>query len=82
MGECNANNFITGVHIPALGIRPDSEMGEGGLTQKAMYIKQGLQYFVAEKGVHGSSMLDPSRAHGDVEPTWEAVWAFFDQNKG
>ncbi len=81
MGECNANNFIAGVHIPALGLRPDSEMGEGGQAQKAMYQKQGLDYFVSQKGVHGSSMLDPSRAKGETAPTWEAVWTFLDAHK-
>ena len=81
MGECNANNFISSVSIPALGIRPDSEMGKGGQAQKALYDAQGLDYFVAKDGVHGSSMLDPSRAKGDTAPTWDVVWAFLDTYK-
>lgn len=78
MGECNANNFISGVHIPALGLRPDSEM-KSGAAQKEMYLAQGLEYFVAVEGVHGSSMLDASRAKGDTAPTWEAVWTFLEK---
>ncbi len=81
MGECNANNFIAGVNIPALGLRPDSEMGKGGQAQRKLYDAQGLDYFVAIDGVHGSSMLDASRAKGDTAPTWKAVWAFLDTHK-
>lgn len=81
MGVCNANNFIAGVNIPALGIRPDSEMGKGGQAQRALYTAKGLDYYVSKDGVHGSSMLDPSRAKGDVEPTWAAVFAFVNKHK-
>ena len=81
MGACAANNFISGVDIPALGLRPDSEMGEGGQAQKAKYLQQGLDYYTAIGGVHGSSMLDPARAEGDVEPTWMVVWAFLGKHK-
>ena len=80
MGACNANNFIKDVHIPALGLRPDSEMGDGA-AQKQMYESQGLEYFVAIDGVHGSSMLDPNRAKGNTEPTWQAVLTFLQKNK-
>ncbi len=85
MGACNANNFIADVTIPALGLRPESEMGndinKGGQKQRELYTEQGLDYYVAKDGVHGSSMLDPSRAKGDVEPTWATVWAFLDKHK-
>lgn len=80
MGECNANNFISAVNIPALGLRPDSEM-KSGAAQKQMYLAQGLEYFVAQDGVHGSSMLDPARAKGDTTPTWKAVLAFLNKHK-
>ena len=78
MGACSANNYISKVRIPAIGLRPDSEMNAGGRAQRVMFEEGGHEFYVAEKGVHGSSMLDPSRAHGDVVPTWKAVWAFLD----
>ncbi len=81
MEACAANNFISDVDIPALGLRPESEMGAGGQAQKAKYLKHGLDYYTAIGGVHGSSMLDPARAENDVEPTWMAVWAFLDTHK-
>jgi len=77
----NINDFIGDVNIPALGLRPDSEMGKGGQAQRELYKAQGLNYFVAKDGVHGSSMLVPSRAKGDVKPTWNAVFAFLDKHK-
>ena len=82
MGACAANNFIKAINIPTLGLRPRSEMSKtGGIPQKAMFEAQGLDYFVSEDGVHGSSMLDPSRAKGDTAPTWMAVWAVLDNHK-
>jgi len=85
MGPCAANNFIAGVNIPALGLRPDSEMGndinKGGQAQRTLYQAQDLEYYVAKDGVHGSSMLDPQRAKGDTEPTWDAVLAFLEKHK-
>ncbi len=82
MGECAANTFIKTINIPTLGLRPRSEMTKaGGIPQKAMFEAQGLNYFVAEDGVHGSSMLDPSRAKGDTAPTWAAVLTFLNKHK-
>ncbi|PHR57445.1 MAG: hypothetical protein COA43_12165 [Robiginitomaculum sp.] len=81
MGACAANQFIPHVKIPALGLRPRSEMNENGQAQKALYDIQGLSYFISEDGVHGASMLDPNRAKGDVAPTWKAVYAFLEAHK-
>lgn len=81
MGACAANNFIAEVKIPALGLRPDSEMGKNGQKQRQMFKDRGLEYYVAKGGVHGSSMLDPARANGDVDPTWKAVSAFLNKHK-
>ncbi|PHR91289.1 MAG: hypothetical protein COA69_12320 [Robiginitomaculum sp.] len=76
MGACAANQFISAIKIPTLGLRPSSEMRPPGQAQRELFIQQGLEYFVSEDGVHGSSMLDPSRAKGDVKPTWDKVLAF------
>ena len=76
MGECAANNFVEGVNIPFLALRPRSEMKPKNEVQKTLFEEQGLGYFISEKGVHGSSMLDPGRAKGDPSATWNAVWTF------
>ena len=36
----------------------------------------GYETYVADPGVHGSSMLNASRVEGDVEATWKVVLAF------
>lgn len=76
MGPCNANNFIKGVQIPALGMKPAREMDATGQAQQQAFSAQGLDYYVAKDGVHGSSMLDPARTHKNVEPTWARTLAF------
>ena len=40
----------------------------------------GVEVVISEGGVHGSSMLDPVRTSGDVEPTWRAVLEFLSAN--
>jgi hypothetical protein len=36
----------------------------------------GHQTYVSDPGVHGSSMLNPARVDGEVEPTWQIVLTF------
>ena len=47
-------------------------------AQARVFEEAGVTVFVSVGGVHGSSMLDPSRASGDVEPVWTAVVDFLD----
>jgi hypothetical protein len=51
---------------------------ESVAEQARVFSEAGLQVFVSEGGVHGSSMLDPSRASGDVEPAWTTVMEFLE----
>ena len=81
MGACNANHFISSVHIPALGMKPAREMDATGQAQKRAFEAQGLDYFVAKDGVHGSSMLVKSRTHKDVEPAWTRTLAFLEAHR-
>lgn len=78
MGDCSANNYIADIDIPAIGFRPASEMNAARKAQRALFEAGGHDFYLAANGVHGSSMLDPARAHGDVNETWDAVWAFLD----
>ena len=52
------------VHVPIIAAQLDSAGAAGAQT------------FIAENGVHGSSMLSPSRVEGSTEPQWNAVLAF------
>lgn len=76
MNGCRVETFIPQVSLPVLALRPGSEMQrESAQQQFALFARHGHQTFVAEKGVHGSSMLNPARAEG-VEQTWQVVFEF------
>jgi len=77
MADCHPNDRIPEVEIPLLALRPAGEMEiESVATQMALFQDNGHQTFVSSPGTHGSSMLNPDRVEGDVEPTWEAVSRF------
>lgn len=79
MAECRAEEVLDRLQTPTLALRPASEMEVQSVAQQARVLAEsGLQVFVSEGGVHGSSMLDPSRASGSVEPAWNAVLEFLD----
>ncbi len=61
--------------ISALALRPRREM-KTGEAQFAGFRKHGIQTYVSENGVHGSSMLVESRVKGDVEPHRKVVIEF------
>ncbi len=41
-----------------------------------IFKEHGFETYVAENGVHGSSMLNPSRVEGSVDETWSVVLSF------
>ena len=45
-------------------------------AQLAEFEAQGHLTYVADPGVHGSSMLDPERVGADTEKTWRVVETF------
>lgn len=75
MTACKPSLYAKDVKIPALGIRPRREM-RTGIIQFTEFKKHGIQTYVAENGVHGSSMLVEARVKGDVEAHWKKVLAF------
>ncbi len=75
--DCDPLDFSDNLGLPALFLRPASEMtDERTAKQLETLAEQGYQTFVADPGVHGSSMLNAERVEGDVEPTWEVVLGF------
>lgn len=80
MGACPADVFAGDVSIPTFVLRPSSEAElEHVVEQNRQFGDWGFLVHVASPGRHGSSMLNPERVEGDVEPTWEAVLGFLDQ---
>ena len=48
--------------------------------QKVDFEMHGMQTYVADPGVHGSSMLNPVRVEASTEKTWAVVLEFLDVN--
>ncbi|MCP4203942.1 MAG: alpha/beta fold hydrolase [bacterium] len=77
MASCKAEPFIPKLTLPALALRPASEMERDSVRQQfRLFEEHGIQTFVALNGVHGSSMLDADRVGDDVTPTWNVVMEF------
>jgi alpha-beta hydrolase superfamily lysophospholipase len=77
MGECQPNELFTKLDIPALILRPGREAEIDAVKdQLAIAREANLQVYVADNGVHGSSMLNKDRVKGDVEQHWETVLKF------
>lgn len=75
---CRANDFAPKVTVPVKAFMPQSEMGRGGKKQRDLFLAAGHEHHVMQGGVHGASMLDPSRAKGDPASTWNAVFGFIE----
>ena len=77
MAACKAAPIIPELTVPALALRPASEMErESSQEQFRLFEEHGVRTYVAPNGVHGSSMLDRSRVGADVAATWEVVLEF------
>jgi len=77
MQGCPSTDFAADVRIPALCVRPASEAArETVRAQLEQFEALGLETWVADPGVHGSSSLVAERAGGDVEPSWRVTLEF------
>lgn len=75
--DCRPEPYAEGLNLPLLVLRPSSETEiESVQAQLAFMQSVGHKTFVAENGVHGSSMLNPDRTESDTETTWQAVLFF------
>jgi len=77
LAECRPDLFLSQIKIPALALRPASEMQrDASREQFASFRKNNIRTYVSVNGVHGSSMLDPARVGGSVEGHWQTVLGF------
>jgi alpha-beta hydrolase superfamily lysophospholipase len=80
MESCKPDPYILKLKLPALVLRPASEMEtESAKQQLSLFQKNGQQTYIANNGVHGSSMLSRGRVNGDVEEHWKRVLLFIKQ---
>ena len=83
MGACPADAFAADLSIPTFLLRPASEAELDHVAEQIRsFEERGFRTHVATPGRHGSSMLNPERVEGDVEPTWEAVLEFLAEVTG
>ncbi len=77
MGNCQPDAYSARLKIPLLVMRPESEMEHGEVArQLEMFEAQGHETYVAEHGVHGSSMMNPQRVGASVALNWMTVMTF------
>ena len=77
LAECAPSLYLAELSVPALALRPQSEF-ENPSVQKQMeeFELHGVETYVADPGVHGSSMLVAKRVDGSTEKTWRVVLDF------
>jgi dienelactone hydrolase len=77
LAACRGEDVADAIKIPVLIMRPASEMQRDSTEQQmAIFKEHRFETYVAENGVHGSSMLVPSRVEGSVDETWSVVLGF------
>ncbi len=77
MAGCEPAAFVERLTVPALVLRPASEMGiESVRAQLEYFAAAGLETYVSNPGVHGSSMLNPTRVGAPTDDTWAVVLEF------
>lgn len=80
MAGCDPNEYFGDLKLPLLVLRPENEMEyQSVATQFELAKEAGHQTYVADPGVHGSSMLVHDRVLGDVSETWKVVNTFLEQ---
>ena len=87
MEPCSTTVYITNIETPSFIAIPKYEVTKYRGTQKRKNRKLAAaateyvdDFYVADPATHGASMLDPTRAGGDVEMTWSAVMNFMKSN--
>ena len=81
MADCAATPYLSQVDMPVLALRPQREFEIESVQKQMQRIEAlGMQIYVADPGVHGSSMLNAERVAASTEATWTVVLEFLDAN--
>ncbi len=77
LADCPLSSQLDSIDVPVLALRPASEFEiESVQSQMAEFEKHGIQTYVADPGVHGSSMLNEARVGSSTEAAWAVVTDF------
>lgn len=81
MADCPLTPFLPDLQVAALALRPQREFEiESVQAQMQAFEAHGVQTYVADPGVHGSSMLNEERVKASTEETWQVVLKFLSEN--
>ena len=79
MAGCTPETYSAAVTQPVLALRPAREMEVPSVPrQMALFREQGHRTYVADPGVHGSSMLNADRVGAPTDETWAVVLQFLE----
>lgn len=83
LADCQPGQYLDDLSTPMLALRPQREFEIDSVKeQMRSFESAGLRTYVADPGVHGSSMLVEDRVQGSTEQTWEVVLAFLKETLG
>jgi len=81
LADCSLLPYISQIDVPALALRPQGEFEvESVQAQMKEFEAHGIQTYVANPGVHASSMLNAERVGASTEAAWTVVLEFLDAN--
>ena len=81
MAGCMPEDVSADITQPVLALRPVREMEVPYVPgQMALFEEQGHRTYVADPGVHGSSMLNETRVGASVDATWDVVLGFLEES--
>jgi dienelactone hydrolase len=77
LADCSLLPYLSQIDVPTLALRPQSEFEiESVQAQMKEFEAHGIQTYVANPGVHGSSMLNAERVGESTEAAWAVVLEF------
>ncbi|MBO6525278.1 MAG: alpha/beta hydrolase [Balneolaceae bacterium] len=77
MASCKPDEYLEVLELPLLVLRPTGEMEIESVQRQFELVESfGHQTYVADPGVHGSSMLVQSRTGAEAGESWNTVLEF------
>lgn len=81
MEGCMPEQYSADITQPVLALRPSREMEVPYVPgQMQLFEEQGHRTYIADPGVHGSSMLNEDRVGESTDETWSVVLEFLATN--
>lgn len=83
LADCDPADYLDDISVPILALRPRREFEIDSVRNQMHEFQQaGVQTYVADPAVHGSSMLNPERVKAPVDETWSVVLEFLRKSLG